>query len=380
VSVRKRKLKHGYVWQVQWRVGGKQYSRQFDRKDDADALEAQIKLDRRRTGDAPPPPSNVTFETFVQEFQRMRRGLRPTTIRRQDGIISKHLVPYLGALRLPEVKHATITTLVAKWDDAGLAANTIRNHRQLLSQIFKDAYLQELIPRNPVDGIRVPKATQKEMRVLNEEERCRLLDACDDLFGPLIHTALATGMRFSELRALKWSDVDFQDARIFVRESKTAKGVRDITVEPVDLEILRAHQKSCRDQFGATESVFLGIKGKPTNYGNFTKRYFLPLLDQIGLGDVRFHDLRKTHATFLFMEGFDPVTITQRMGHRSIQTTMKYYIKANEIMKRAAAIFSSKHMTNVLLPRKFTPRQLPKHSPERRKVSAPRRKIQLVKV
>lgn len=379
MSVRKRRLKNGYVWQVQWRVGGKQYSRQFDRKNDADALEAQIKLDRRRTGNTPPPPSHITFETFVREFQGMRRDLRPTTIRRQDGIIGKHLVPALGTLRLSDIKHATIKALVARWDDAGLAANTIRNHRQLLSQVFKDAYLQELIPRNPVDGIKVPKAPHKEMRVLDESERNRLLDACDDHFGPLIHVALATGMRFNELRALKWSDVDFHDARIFVRESKTAKGVRDITVEPIDIEVLRAYQASCRDRFGETESVFLGIKGKPINYGNFTKRYFLPLLDQIGLGDVRFHDLRKTHATFLFMNGLDAVTITQRMGHRSIQTTMKYYGKANEIMKRAAAIFSSKHSTNGHLPRTFKPRQPPKHSPDSQKATAPRRQIKLVK-
>jgi len=380
VSVRKRQLKHGCVWQVQWRVGGKQFSRQFDRKGDADALEAQIKLDRRRTGDALPPPSDITFETFVRDFQAMRRGLRPASIMRQDGIIKKHLLPRLGALRLPEVKHATIKALVAQWDDDGLAANTIRNHRQLLSQIFKDAYLQELIPRNPVDGIRVPKANQKEIRVLNEAESHRLLDACDDLYGPLIHIALATGMRFNELRNMKWSDVDFEDARVYVRESKTDKGVRDITVEPVDLEILRTHQESCRAQFGEIDSVFVGIKGKPVNYGNFTKRYFLPLLDQIGLGDVRFHDLRRTHATFLFMEGHDAVTITQRMGHRSIQTTMKYYVKANEMMKRAAAKSTYKYMNNVLVPRTFTSRQSPKHSPESRKVSAPRRQSQLAKV
>jgi integrase len=301
-------------------------------------------------------------------------------MRRQDGIINKHLVPALGALRLHEVKHATIKTLVAQWDDAGLAANTIRNHRQLLSQIFKDAYLQELIPRNPVDGIRIPKAAAKEMRVLDEEEQRRLLDACDDHFRPLIHTALYTGMRFNELRALKWSDVDFDGARIFVRESKTATGVRDIFVERQDIRVLRDHQAACRDRFGATESVFLGIKGKPLNYGNFTKRYFLPLLGNIGLGDVRFHDLRKTHATFLFMNGCDAVTITQRMGHRSIQTTMKYYGKANEKMKRAAATFSSKHSTNRLIPRTSKLRQRPRHSPDSRKASAPRRKTQLVKV
>ena len=377
MSVRKRQLKHGCVWQVQWRVGGKQYSRQFDRKGDADALEARIKLDRRRTGDAPPPPSDITFETFVRDFQATRRGLRPASIRRQDGIINKHLLPRLGALRLPEVKHATIKALVAKWDDDGLAANTIRNHRQLLSQIFEDAYLQELIPRNPVDGIRVPRASQKEIRVLDEAESHRLLDACDDLYGPLIHTALATGMRFNELGNLKWSDVDFEDARVYVRESKTDKGVRDITVGPVDLEILRTHLESCRARFGEIDSVFVGINGKPVNYGNFTKRYFLPLLDQIGLSDVRFHDLRRTHATFLFMEGHDAVTITQRMGHRSIQTTMKYYAKANEMMKRAAAKSTYKYMTNVLRPRKFSTRQSIK-SPTKHSATSRCRK-QLVK-
>lgn len=380
MSVRKRKLKHGYSWQVQWRAGGKQTSRQFDRKEDADALDAKIKLDRRRTGDAPPPPCKITFSAFVRDFQMMRRDLSPKTIRRQNGIIDNHFLPHLGSSTLPDIKHATIKALVAKWCDTSLSPYTIRNHRQLLSQIFKDAYLQELIPRNPVDGIRVPKLNPSEIRVLSEEESHRLLDSSDELYGPLIHVALATGMRFDELANLQWSDVDFRDARIFVRKSKTAKGVRDITVEAVDLEVLRTHRDSCRKSFGESESVFLSPKGKPVNYGNFTKRYFIPLLYRIGLGDVRFHDLRRTHATFLFMEGIDAVTITQRMGHRSIQTTMKYYIKANEIKKRAAAMFSSKYMTNVLQPRKFTPRQLTKCSDENPLAHTPRRQKQSVKV
>ena len=355
MSVRRRKLKHGYVWQVQWYVNGKQHSKHFKLKVDADEWDSYTRLYSRRGGGSLLPSQDRRFADFVEQFQAGRVGLQTTTLRRQKGIIDNHFLPHLGDLKLTEVKYATVKDLVMTWSGQGLAPRTVRQHLQVLGQIFSEAVNQELVLKNPVDGVRSPRANPVKKRILIVRESQSLLKSCNETYKPLIHTALATGMRFNELERLEWRDVDFTKMEIFVRKSKTAAGVRCISINKADINILQAHRKRCSATQNTNDRVFLSPEGRPVNYGNFTKRYFLPLLKQLGLDDVRFHDLRRTHATMLVLAGLDPITITYRMGHSHFSTTMQYYTAADELKKREAAAVSNKYTTTALRQRPLKP-------------------------
>jgi integrase len=193
------------------------------------------------------------------------------------------------------------------------------------------------------------------MRVLTEAEAQRLLEACDETEKPFLHLALATGMRFNELAALEWRDVDFLKKNIYVRRSKTAAGIRDISINNSDIKVLTEMRRQTTEKHGISELIFRSREGNGVDYGNFTKRRFLPLVKRIGLAEVRFHDLRRTHATMLVLAGFDPMTITQRMGHSHISTTLQYYTAANEIRRREAADVSTKYTSPRRSPRNSTP-------------------------
>ena len=380
MSLRKRKLKHGFVWQVQWYEKGKQHSKHFKLKVDADEWDAYTRLYSRRGGGSLLPSQDRRFADFVEQFQASRVGLQKTTLRRQKGIIDNHFLPHLGDLKLTEVKYATVKDLVVTWSGQGLAPRTVRQHLQVLGQIFSEALHQDLVMKNPVDGVSGPRANPVKKRILIERESQLLLKSCDETYKPLIHTALATGMRFNELANLEWRDVDFTKMEIFVRKSKTAAGVRYISINKADIDILQAYRKRCPATQNPTDRVFISPKSRPVHYGNFTKRYFLPLLKQLGLDDVRFHDLRRTHATMLVLAGLDPTTITYRMGHSHISTTLQYYTAADKPKSREAAEVSNKYTNTAPRQRQLKP-QLKKATIATARATKPlARQQQLLKV
>jgi len=347
VSVRKRQLKHGFVWQVQWYEGSRQRSRHFKLKADAIAWDSLMRENKRRGNGYLEPPANPLFEEFVTRFLSTREslGIDEKTHRRQVGIVKNHFLPHIGHLKIAQVRHTTVNGLVADWLRQELAPRTIHQHLQFLSQVFNEAIYQDMLTKNPVDGVRRPRANPVKKRVLTETEAQRLLEACDETEKPFLHFALATGMRFNELAALEWCDVDFNKKNLYVRKSKTAAGIRDISINNSDIEVLREIRRQTTEKHGTSDLVFRSGGGHGVDYDNFTKRRFLPLVKRIGLTEVRFNDLRRTHATMLVLAGLDPMTITQRMGHSHISTTLQYYAAADEIRRREAANVSTKYTT-----------------------------------
>jgi len=316
-----------------------------------------MKVNSSRGGGCLEPPANPLFEEFVTKFLSTREslGIDDKTHRRQVGIVKNHFLPHIGHLKVAQIRHTTVEGLVALWLRQDLAPRTIHQHLQFLSQVFNETIYQDMLSKNPVDGVRRPRADPVKKRVLTETEAQQLLQACDETDKPLLHLALATGMRFSELATLEWRDVDFVKKNIYVRKSKTAAGIRDISINDSDIEVLLEMRRYTTEKYGTIDLVFRSRDGHGVDYDNFTKRRFLPLVKRIDLAEVRFHDLRRTHATMLVLAGLDPMTITQRMGHSHISTTLQYYAAADEIRRREAANVSTKYTTTRRSPRNSTP-------------------------
>ena len=70
--------------------------------------------------------------------------------------------------------------------------------------------------------------------------------------------------------------------------------------------------------------------GYPLNYTNFRRRVLIPAFERAGLEGFTLHSLRRTHATMLVAKGYNAKAVQKRMGHSSIETTLKYYAVATE--------------------------------------------------
>ena len=157
--------------------------------------------------------------------------------------------------------------------------------------------------------------------------------------------------------ALRWQDVDMENAVVSVRrtltrsggkvafgEPKTKKSRRSIRLTPQAGEALRSHlERQLRDmeilgdRYQDQGLVFTTDTGAPINPSNLRQRSFAPLLKRAGLPHMRFHDLRHTCATLLLSRGVHPKFVQELLGHATIAITLDTYSHVMPSMGDATA-------------------------------------------
>src|SRR5712692_243818 len=129
-------------------------------------------------------------------------------------------LPLLGRVRLRTLEPEHIQHALGKLLDRGLAARTVRQVHMVLRCSLKQAVLWRLIPSNPSDAVKPPRAERKKMRTLSEDEVRRLLAATT---GTRHHTLwvflVTTGVRLGEALALRWADVDLVEGHATIRRA-----------------------------------------------------------------------------------------------------------------------------------------------------------------
>lgn len=149
-------------------------------------------------------------------------------------------------------------------------------------------------------------------------------------------------MRQGEVLYLRWSDIDFTNGVIYIRQTVTQDGqiktgakndssIRSIHIPSILIDELLAHRdriESEEQQLGAEyndhDLVICTQHGKPINPRNFRK-FFYETTKRIGLPQIRVHDLRHTHATMLIGQNVNVKLISSRRGHSSIKTMLDIY-------------------------------------------------------
>ena len=237
------------------------------------------------------------------------------------------------------------------------ASGTVRD----LYDCFKaldTAVKWNLIARNVCDLVSPPHAAGFEIKPLDAEQAQQLLMAArGHPQEALFVLALATGMRRGELLALKWQDINFttgtlQIRRILTRfpgkgfveaEPKTQKSRRNIVVAAFALEALKRHRKrqlEAKLKAGAAwqdhDYVFCTSIGTHLNPSKDALEVLKKLLQQAGLPDIRFHDLRHSAATLLLNEGVHPKIVQELLGHSNISMTMDVYSHVLPSMQQGA--------------------------------------------
>ena len=321
--------------------------------------EVQTKL-RQLLGDVDrgllPPAEKATLAQHMARWleDEVRHTRRPSTHRRYADASRLHILPTLGQVKLAQLQPAHVQHLHAALLDRELAPKTVRMAHGVLHSALEQAVAWNLVPRNVAGLVRPPRADRPEIQALDAEQARRLQAvAMEGRWGPLIATALATGMRQGELLGLKWSDVDLEAGVVRVRrqlgrdgrlaEVKNDKHRRSIDVPPSTAAILREHrrrQAEARLYLGPEwehhDLLFCTHRGRPLGHRE-VRRAFKGVLRRADLPDVPFHALRHTNATLLLLKGEHPKVVQERLGHSSISMTMDIYSHVLPRMGKAAA-------------------------------------------
>ena len=202
---------------------------------------------------------------------------------------------------------------------------TVNRYMQSLHHMIEIAKTEwRLIASNPVTDIGKIKESRGRIRFLSDEERDRLLEACqrsgwEHQLHALVLLALTTGARRGELIGLTWGAIDLKGGKALVTETKNDQP-RTLPLVGKALEILREMKLkgSARSEF-----VFPALSGLPAPYRHFDG-YWRKALKEAGLQNFRFHDLRHSCASFLAANGATLLEIADVLGHKTLAMVQRY--------------------------------------------------------
>jgi integrase len=223
---------------------------------------------------------------------------------------------------------------------------------------LKTAVKWGLISRNVADAVDPPRTHNTEMNTWDEDSIISFLNTVKNTpYYALFHTALFTGMRRSELLALRWQDIDLiysqisvsrglhqlNDGSYIFTQPKSAKSQRTIALSPSAILVLNEHhekQKLERMLQGISltdnDLVFSHPDGKPMR-PNTVSRAWTILAAHAGLKVIRFHDARHSHASLMLKQGAHPKIVQERLGHSTIAITLDTYSHVAPGLQEAAA-------------------------------------------
>ena len=287
--------------------------------------------------------------------------LRPSTVEGYRSLINNHIRPALGEKPLRSITRGDVQKFYnalrqkkalvhGEESDKNLADSMVRGIHMLLHEILDSAQQARLIAENPTQGTAIPKNNYPPMKVLNEEQLEKFLEAiqAEPMWRDFFYTEITTGLRRGELCGLKWEDLDETTGKLKicrsvraalggeleVGETKTERGTRSILLPASTLHLLKERRKTA-----VTEWIFPSLLSpeKPTS-PNAAYHRLKGILKAAGLPDIRFHDLRHTFATHALASGVDAKTLSGILGHTNASFTLDTYTHVTGDMQKNAAV------------------------------------------
>jgi integrase len=274
------------------------------------------------------------------------------------GIIAKYLDPRFGRMCLRDLTRLTLQEYFS--GRAGMAHPTTSKIRDALSSILRSAVDVEYLNKNPMEGLRLPldKRPRQTKPTIKPEEFANLVQLVSEPYATMLYVAVWTGLRVSEVIALKWRCIHADSITVQERYfrgdwsvPKTDSSAATIGVSPeVIARILRLKNLTVEIRAGLAireyklvksdgpdDLVFQSVKdGKPMRDNNVLKRFIKPAARKLGLPFVNWRCLRTSHATWLVQAGADPKSVQGQMRHSRISTTMDIYAQIVPAAQRRA--------------------------------------------
>jgi integrase len=284
-------------------------------------------------------PPDDTFAHAWQTWLAYRscgaRPLRLSTHADYESIWRCHLEHHIGAMRLEHIDGAVVASLVVALSATGIGPKRVANVLVPLRACLRWHHRMGTFARDPAPWFDAPPPPAQERRILTIPQIEALASAMPGRYRTLVTFAAYTGVRLGELRALTWSDIDFEarTARIdktlyrdrLQRSTKSGHN-RTVPLPPHIAEELRAYREQCLPPADTTPVyVFPGPSGGPLDADTFRSRVWRPAVRAAGLPpDLRIHDLRHTSASLYLQHGATVREVMEIHGWRQMQTALRY--------------------------------------------------------
>ena len=314
------------------------------------------------------PDGNMNFLEFTKLWLKdyAEPNLKPSTLYGYRCNLNAYILPRFKDYKLNEIKvydlekfyndlKVTPTKSTKGTNNEKMLSPTtiLKQHRQL-SLMFSTALKWDFLDINPCTKVlKPPIKASSEMEYYNEEEikqMLKLLDNEDFDLKVAVYLLLLGGFRRGELLGLYWVDVDFENQTIRVNKNllnirgkgviegtvKTIKSNRVVSLPSECFTLLKEYQeiqnerkKLVGSRWHNSPYVFKSIFGGCIN-PEWLTRNWNKFIEKNNLRHIRLHDLRHTCATYLLSIGTPIATVSRRLGHSDIYTTLNTYTHSLE--------------------------------------------------
>lgn len=297
-------------------------------------------------------PTFERYAAYVIDLKERSGELKVKTVERYKDLL-KRINEEIGPLKLQDIRPDHLNRLYAKLAEpgqnkrtgSGLSPKTIIEHHRVISSVLSQAVKEQLVPSNMALRATPPKAPKHEMDAFEVEEVKAILEALESeplKWQVLTNLLIATGARRGEIMGLRWANVDWDNNRLYLCENRVytkrtgaisttlkTEDNRYVSVSASVMELLRRWQDEQAAFFHAldiipSDYIMTAENGQPMHpdsptdwLAKFSKRHDLP--------PIHPHKFRHTQASLLISEGVDILTVSKRLGHAKVSTTLDIY-------------------------------------------------------
>lgn len=324
--------KDGKTWKVLFYYSNykgeriKKQKRGFSTKKDAQEWEREFLLTKQFS-------LEMNFESLYKLYMEdMRNRLKISTFENKRLLIETKILPFFKNMVIQDIKAITIREWQTELMNKNYSETYLKTINNQITAIFNYAVKFYGLKENPCHKAgSIGKKNADEMNIITVDEFERIIEKVTSDENRYFYTILFwTGMRKGELQALTYADVDFKNLTISINKNlivsngkeivsttKTQKSKRTIDINTKVLDCIKKMWDT-RYNPDKDDRIFLLSKYS-------IKRQFDTALKKCNMEQIRIHDLRHSHASYLLENGIDIVTISKRLGHEKIQTTLDIY-------------------------------------------------------
>jgi integrase len=301
----------------------------------------------------------MTLNAFVALWKEshVEKKLAPKTVHRYKEMLNSRILPAMGHLKIDKITPAKLREFYSNLKEDGIRADgksgglsdrTLLHHHRLISSILGKAVEWEIISTNSASKVKL-EVKKTRVQCYNDDEIGAMLDALESepvQHKVIVYLAVGGGFRRGEIMGLEWCDINFEDESVQVRQaSQYVPGKGTFTKDPKNemsrraialpsyvmelLKELKSHQEKMKENAGDkwhdSDRLFTKWDGQPMHPDTISN-WFPKFLARHGLRHMNFHGMRHSSATSLVGQGVHQGTISSRLGHSSISTTMDIYV------------------------------------------------------
>jgi integrase len=322
-----RVFKRGKNWYADYVIGEKRKMKSFGQhKKMAELFLKDLELKQIR-GELQIVEEKISvsefFERYIEYCKSNKSAYTALVDERRIRTWERYLIG-CGTTKLKDITPLVVEGFKDQILAKGDSPVTFNRYLELLKASLNKAVEWSLLRDNRLRSFKKLKSDRcRQVRFFSEDEIQRVLQSANEVMRRAILVLLYTGLRRSELAFLEWKDIDFENGLICV-QSKPEFGFHPKSYKPRSIPMCSELRALMMDMPQAGRFVFDNGNNQPLYVPNSYYREIAKIYKKAGIEEANMHTTRHTFASHLMMQGVDPRTVQEYLGHSTIQVTEKY--------------------------------------------------------